>query len=89
MREQVNISLDNAQHDLLEAIAYVERVRPSTLLKPVVERFLEDQRLRPEVQAALHARTLAAASGDRRADASAIVDFPGKRPHSSRKADRG
>jgi hypothetical protein len=58
-RGQVNITLSDSESDLLDAVAYVEAVKPATLLRPVIERYLADQSNRAEVRAALQARVLA------------------------------
>jgi hypothetical protein len=58
-RSQVNITLSDRESDLLDAVAYVDGVKPATLLRPVIERYLADQSNRAEVRTALEARVRA------------------------------
>lgn len=53
--EQVNVTLSPEDHDVLQALAFVEQASAASVLRPVVERFLHEQRDTPEVELALTA----------------------------------
>jgi hypothetical protein len=54
-RRQVNILLTEEERDLVEAVAFVEEMTASELLRPVVAAYLTKQRNDPDVKAALAA----------------------------------
>ena len=53
--EQVNVTLSPEDHDVLQALAFVEQASAASVLRPVVERYLREQRDTPEVELALTA----------------------------------
>jgi hypothetical protein len=54
-KPQVNVLLSQEERDLLEAVAFVDEVTASELLRPVVAAYLNKQRNDPNVKAALTA----------------------------------
>jgi hypothetical protein len=54
-KPQVNVLLSQEERDLLEAVAFVDEVTASELLRPVVAAYLNKQRNDPDVKAALAA----------------------------------
>ena len=54
-KRQVNILLSPEERDLVEAVAFVEEITASELLRPVVATYLNKQRNDPDVKAALAA----------------------------------
>lgn len=54
-KPQVNVLVGQEDRDVLEAVAFVEELTLSELLRPVVIAYVNKQRNEPEVQAALSA----------------------------------
>lgn len=53
---QVNIRLDRSDADVLAAVAFLNDSSAAEVVRPLIARFLEEQRDDPEVQAAITAR---------------------------------
>lgn len=53
---QANIRLDPADAEVLAALAFLNGCSAAEILRPVVQRFLRDQRSDPAVRAALEIR---------------------------------
>jgi hypothetical protein len=64
LAEQANVRLTRDEHDVLQALIFVQEVAGSSeILRPVVTQFLHKQREQEEVRLALHARATGRAKG--------------------------
>jgi hypothetical protein len=53
---QVNIRLDASDADVLAALAFLSDASAAEVVRPVIARFLDEQRKDPDVQTAIMAR---------------------------------